>query len=161
MRDATERILACFGFLLLQAMGLNYAGVLELLLCVFGLAYFYIDYFHEQMRWDFTEQHYMLAKRLENPAFLGDVEIVPLLPRPLSPGVPHPEVSVYSLGLSPGPWTNPKTARGVPVKTVERFLQRMVRSTCRLRSLLKVVETWGGGSIQKTAGIWTRSSGKT
>ncbi|CAK9110008.1 unnamed protein product [Durusdinium trenchii] len=112
VRDATERILACFGFLLLQAMGLNYAGVLELLLCVFGLAYFYIDYFHEQMRWDFTEQHYMLAKRLENPAFLGDVEIVPLLPpTSFSRGSPPRSLSLQ-FGSQPWSMDEPQNSKG-------------------------------------------------
>ncbi|CAE7853682.1 unnamed protein product [Symbiodinium necroappetens] len=72
VRDATERILACFGFLLLQAAGLNYASALQSVLVLFGFAYYYFDYFHESLRRELNAgANHLLVKRLENPAFLG------------------------------------------------------------------------------------------
>ena len=73
VRDATERILVCFGFLLLQSAGLNYAGALEILLFLFGLTFFYIESYHEEWRWELKQWNYMVFKRMDNPGLLGIV----------------------------------------------------------------------------------------
>ncbi|CAJ1410803.1 unnamed protein product [Effrenium voratum] len=73
VRDSNERVVACFGLLLLRAAG--FRRVTHGILYVWAVIYYVIRESGPESRWEWEKLHhewnYMVAKRLEYPAFLG------------------------------------------------------------------------------------------